>query len=145
MDKPLIYSVFALNGFVVALFLVIIFENSQSYNVNSNIGISYLIKYGYLPKTSNDNKIISTHSALRSFQKRFGLNATGQFDQSTISLMSRRRCGISDGIEGSSIQQRSGFQLYGSKWEKKKLTFDILSYTNQIDQNQVDAFGKSFV
>ena len=128
---------FILKSVPIAIFIIITFKTTLSRDFHVSVGTDYLIRYGYLPKTSNGNKLISIDSALRSFQKRFGLNATGQFDQSTITLMSRRRCGISDGIEGISIQPRNGFQLYGTKWVKKRLTYDILSYTNQIGKKKV--------
>ena len=129
---------FLLNSVTVAIIFVISFVNTQPRVIDLSAAKDYLVRYGYLPKTSNGNKLISIDSALKSFQKRFGLDATGQFDQSTIGVMSRRRCGISD--EDLSIQQRNGFQLYGTKWEKKKLTYDILSYTNQISKTKVNIF-----
>ena len=130
---------FLLNSVTVAIIFVISFVNTQPRVIDLSAAKDYLVRYGYLPKTSNGNKLISIDSALKSFQKRFGLDATGQFDQSTIGVMSRRRCGISD--EDLSIQQRNGFQLYGTKWEKKKLTYDILSYTNQISKTKVNIFS----
>ena len=131
-------QLFVLNSVTVAIIFVIGFENTQPRVIDLSAAKDYLVRYGYLPKTSNGNKLVSIDSALKSFQTRFGLDATGQFDQSTIGLMSRRRCGISD--EDISIQQRNGFQLYGIKWEKRRLTYDILSYTNQISKNKVDLF-----
>ena len=127
-----------LNSVTVTIIFVICFEYTQPRAIDLSAAKDYLVRYGYLPKTSNGNKLISVDSALKSFQKRFGLDATGQFDQSTIGLMSRRRCGISD--EDLSIQQRNGFQLYGTKWEKRRLTYDILSYTNQISKTTVNIF-----
>ena len=127
-----------LNSVTVTIIFVICFEYTQPRVIDLSAAKDHLVRYGYLPKTSNGNKLISIDSALKSYQKRFGLDATGQFDQSTLSLMSRRRCGISD--EDLSIQQRNGFQLYGVKWEKRRLTYDILSYTNQISKRRVSIF-----
>ena len=102
---------FLLNSVTVAIIFVICLENTQPRVMDLSTAKDYLVRYGYLPKTSNGNKLISIDSALKSFQNRFGLDSTGQLDQSTIGLMSRRRCGISD--EDRYIQQRNGFQLYG--------------------------------
>ena len=129
---------FLLNSVTVTTIFVICFQYTQPRVIDLSAAKDYLVRYGYLPKTSNGNKLISIDSALKSFQKRFGLDTTGQFDQSTLGLMSRRRCGISD--EDLSIQQRNGFQLYGTKWEKRRLTYDILSYTNQISKTTVNIF-----
>ena len=129
---------FLLNSVTVTIIFATCIEYTQPRVIDLSAAKDYLVRYGYLPKTSNGNKLISIDSALKSYQKRFGLDATGQFDQSTLGLMSRRRCGISD--EDLSIQQRNGFQLYGTKWEKRRLTYDILSYTNQISKRKVSTF-----
>ena len=133
---------FLLNSVTVAIIFVICLENTQPRVIDLSAAKDYLVRYGYLPKTSNGNKLISIDSALKSFQKRFGLDATGQFDQSTIGVMSRRRCGISD--EDLSIQQTNVFMnfnvMHGIKWEKRHLTYDILSYTNQISKTKVNIF-----
>ena len=127
---------FLLNSVTVTTIFVICFQYTQPRVIDLSAAKDYLVRYGYLPRTSNGNKLISIDSAIKSFQKRFGLDVTGHLDQSTIGLMSRRRCGISD--EDLSIHQRNGFQLYGIKWEKKTLTYDILSYTNQISKRKVN-------
>ena len=132
---------FLLNSVTVAIIFVICFENTQPRVIDLSAAKDYLVRYGYLPKTSNGNKLISIDSALKSFQKRFVLDATGQFDQSTIGLMSRRRCGISD----EDVSIHNGFiqfsiQLHTIKWEKRSLTYDILSYTNQISKRKVSLF-----
>ena len=135
--KPL----FQLNSVTFAIIFVICFGNTQPRVIDLSAAKDYLVRYGYLPKTSNGNKLISIDSALKSFQKRFGLDATGQLDQSTIGLMSRRRCGISD--EDVSIQNgifHVSMKLNRTKWEKKSLKYDILSYTNQIDKRGVNLF-----
>ena len=133
---------FLLNSVTVTIIFVICVEYTQPRVIDLSAAKDYLVRYGYLPKTSNGNKLISIDSALKSFQKRFGLDATGQFDQGTIGVMSRRRCGISD--EDLSIQQTNVFMnfnvMHGIKWEKRHLAYDILSYTNQIDKREVNLF-----
>ena len=124
---------------VIAFIMLLIVTITPICNVvASTKGIKYLIRYGYLPKTPDSNKLVSTRSALISFQTQFGLSPTGVFDHSTINLMSRRRCGISNNPESGFLQNRDGFQLHGTKWDKRKLTYEILSYTNQYSQEQVD-------
>ena len=137
---------FLLNSVTVAIIFVICFEYTQSRAIDLRAAKDYLVRYGYLPKTLNGNELISKESAmsaLKSFQKRFGLDATGQLDQRTISLMSKRRCGIPD--EDVSIQQGNVWINFMElrneiKWEKTRLTYDILSYTNQIDRREVNLF-----
>ena len=135
-------SHFLLDSVTVTTIFVICFQYTQPRVIDLSAAKDYLVRYGYLPKTSNGNKLISIDSAIKSFQKRFGLDPTGQFDQSTIGLMSRRRCGISD--EDLSIQQTNVFMnfnvMHGIEWEKRHLTYDILSYRNQIDKREVNLF-----
>ena len=132
---------FLLNSVTVTMIFVICFEYTQPRVIDLSAAKDYLVRYGYLPKTSNGNKLISIDSALKSFQKRFGLDATGQLDQSTIGLMSRRRCGISD--EDVSIQNgifQVSMKVDRIKWEKRSLTYDVLSYRSQINKREVNLF-----
>ena len=105
--------------------------------VASSKGVDYLIRYGYLLKASRTNQLVSPRSALISFQNQFELSPTGNFDQNTIALMSRRRCGMPDQPSSGFLLKRSGFQLYGTKWKKNKLTYNVLSYTNQLRRKEV--------
>jgi hypothetical protein len=124
-------------GQIAFLFFAIEIIQPRCNVVASSKGVDYLIRYGYLLKDSGTNQLVSPRSALISFQTQFGLNPTGNFDQSTNALMSRRRCGMSDHPSSEFLFKRSGFQLYGTKWKKNKLTYNVLSYTNQLSRKEV--------
>ena len=122
---------------IAFLFFVIEIIKPRCNVAASSKGVDYLIRYGYLLKDSNSNALVSPRTALISFQNQFGLNPTGTFDQSTIALMSRRRCGMSDYHSSGFLFKRSGFQLYGTKWKRNKLTYKVVSYTNQLSRREV--------
>ncbi|NXO26866.1 MMP7 protein, partial [Cisticola juncidis] len=89
---------------------------------------------GYLDKffpvfTKTHN--ISIEERIKKMQTFFHLTVTGKLDKETEEIMTLPRCGLPDVAEYKTF---SGTP----KWEKKHLTYKILSYTSDLPKKKVD-------
>lgn len=64
---------------------------------------NYLRYFGYINSTSNftDDFDEALKYALKTYQKNFNLNATGELDSQTVQQIVRPRCGVPDIVNGS--------------------------------------------
>ncbi|KAL8106280.1 hypothetical protein AgCh_029899 [Apium graveolens] len=63
----------------------------------------YLQKFGYLDYQNFTNNFDeSLESALKTYQRNFNLNSTGELDETTLTLIQRPRCGVADIVNGTS-------------------------------------------
>lgn len=72
----------------------------------------YLSHFGYLPPPPPSSPFSDAfdqnlEAAIATYQRNFGLNATGALDPSTVSQMVAPRCGVADVINGTSTMARS--------------------------------------
>lgn len=72
----------------------------------------YLSHFGYLPPPPSSSPFSDAfdqdlEAAIATYQRNFGLNATGALDASTVSQMVAPRCGVADVINGTSTMARS--------------------------------------
>lgn len=60
--------------------------------------ISYLRQFGYLSASGAESQLTAEaiSSALKRFQRMFGLPETGVLDDETAALMAKPRCGVKD-------------------------------------------------
>ncbi|RCN48860.1 peptidoglycan binding domain protein [Ancylostoma caninum] len=65
---------------------------------SANFFVEYLRQFGYLPSGGAESQLTSdaVASALKRFQRMFGLPQTGKLDDATTKLMSKPRCGVKD-------------------------------------------------
>ncbi|KAL3271679.1 hypothetical protein HHI36_022152 [Cryptolaemus montrouzieri] len=113
------------------LLLIPFVSASADYDVQ--IVTQYLQTYGYL---THDNKTVSSigvggnsssfQEALIKFQDFFRIEATGELDNETITIMKKPRCGVKD--------YPQSFTLYDTKWKKNKLGWKFV-YGNQQDKS----------
>ncbi|KAJ8773725.1 hypothetical protein K2173_006375 [Erythroxylum novogranatense] len=64
----------------------------------------YFHHFGYIPENVanfTDNFDVQLESALKTYQKNFNLNVTGQLDEATVKQLVRPRCGNADIVNGS--------------------------------------------
>uniref|UniRef100_A0A7M4FDJ6 Matrix metallopeptidase 20 n=1 Tax=Crocodylus porosus TaxID=8502 RepID=A0A7M4FDJ6_CROPO len=68
---------------------------------------------------------------IREMQAFFGLQATGNLDYNTISVMKRPRCGVPD---------MANYRLFPGepKWKKNTLTYRVSKYTSSLSHAEVD-------
>ncbi|KAM3243778.1 hypothetical protein ACQJBY_055609 [Aegilops geniculata] len=71
----------------------------------------YLSHFGYLPEAPSSTPFSDAfdadlEAAIATYQRNFGLNATGFLDPSTVSQMVAPRCGVADVINGTSTMDR---------------------------------------
>ncbi|PIO61450.1 peptidoglycan binding domain protein, partial [Teladorsagia circumcincta] len=60
--------------------------------------VSYLRQFGYLTTSGAESQLTTEaiSSALKRFQRMFGLPQTGVMDERTAALMAKPRCGVKD-------------------------------------------------
>merc|ERR1712215_106095 len=141
--------------------LVFIFPLLSLVCTESEIALKYLEKFGYIAKTTpteDDTPVdspatgagdtpqkspgkghrVSVEEAVKNFQEFAGLAATGELDDETITLMSLPRCGVKDVIAPSSGNS-SKYQVQGSRWQKRSLSYRVTRYSQKMTRVQVDA------
>lgn len=79
---------------------------------------SYLSRFGYLPTPPSSSPFSDAfdedlESAIATYQRHFGLNATGELDPSTVSQMVAPRCGVADVINGTTTMARNASLGHG--------------------------------
>ncbi|TVU28457.1 hypothetical protein EJB05_19974, partial [Eragrostis curvula] len=72
----------------------------------------YLSRFGYLPPPPSSSPFSdafdeSLEEAIATYQRNFGLNATGVLDPSTVAQMVAPRCGVADVVNGTSTMGRN--------------------------------------
>ncbi|XP_062856831.1 matrix metalloproteinase-15 [Trichomycterus rosablanca] len=134
---------------VLALNGVGIFAEEDEFNVET-----WLRRYGYLSQASKQMstmqsaKIMST--AIKTMQRFYGLEVTGQTDPVTLKAMRRPRCGVSDLFEVTSDEhaRRKRYALHSKtsrKWNKVRLTYSIQNHSPRVGQQQsYEAIRKAF-
>ncbi|WKX99638.1 hypothetical protein Q1695_014485 [Nippostrongylus brasiliensis] len=60
--------------------------------------INYLRQFGYLSTSGAESQLTTEAitTALKRFQRMFGLPQTGVLDEQTVALMEKPRCGVKD-------------------------------------------------
>ncbi|CAJ0599276.1 unnamed protein product [Cylicocyclus nassatus] len=83
--------------------------------------VDYLKQFGYLPSSGAESQLTSdaVSDALKRFQRMFGLPQTGEMDEATSNLMSKKRCGVKD-VQRTLRVKRS---LPHPRWKSNKFTF----------------------
>ncbi|KAJ6648586.1 Matrix metalloproteinase-2, partial [Pseudolycoriella hygida] len=104
---------------------------------------SYLMNFGYLPKSDIETGNLRTEtqlfSAIRSLQRFGNIPETGVIDEATLKLMKRPRCGQPDFPSGTDFSTRTDFSadnrirrrnhrqkryvIQGPKWPNTNLTW----------------------
>lgn len=110
-----------------------VFELAKLNDQNDNVSKlqHYLEHYGYFKNLQSPEHGLfekSTQEAVLLFQRKQGLEPTGEVDEPTLRLMNTPRCGVSDFPE---------FAPEGRRWEKNNLTYGFLNFTNDLSQNDV--------
>jgi len=104
------------------VFLLVTLVTSQ--DTDTSDAVDYLKQFGYIPTSEDGTESIvdegALNEAVQDFQTFAGLDPTGELNTETIELMKTPRCGKEDKV--------ANFELQGSKWPKKFLTYRILSY-----------------
>ncbi|KAM7433592.1 the peptidase M10A [Porites harrisoni] len=99
---------------------------------DSQFAENYLRQYHYLSNTRSENHDSTT--AIKNFQKFFGLEQTGVLDDATLMQMRKPRCGVPDVDIGGERRKRYST---GSKWFKTDLKYyqefgDDMSHADQM-------------
>ncbi|KAF8729500.1 hypothetical protein HU200_017438 [Digitaria exilis] len=80
----------------------------------------YLSHFGYLPTPPSSSPFTDAfdhdlEAAIATYQRNFGLNATGVLDTSTVEQMVSPRCGVADVINGTSTMARRSRSSHGGR------------------------------
>jgi len=130
------------SSLLILLFLLVVEEALQ-----------YLRKYGYLSDvaaspspggaTSQPHQAFENLAeAVRLLQRFGGLPETGVVDGETEELMARPRCGVKDlnhqtRRDGNNTKRLGQYQLQGSKWHKKQLSWRVLQSSSKMTPKSV--------
>ncbi|XP_063416950.1 72 kDa type IV collagenase-like [Mytilus trossulus] len=104
----------------------------------------FFMRFGYMKnmntRTRHVNKAVDRKEAIRKFQQFNGMNITGELDQETIEKIKQPRCGVADFNE-SSRDRPLQFNAPGYKWSKRRITWKLTGFTNQLSNStQTSAF-----
>ncbi len=95
--------------------------------IDETLVAGHLQRLGYLEQSDVAG---ATHdgleSAVRSFQRRFGLAETGRADDATRTFMARPRCGVADPPVGARVFGA------GDAWQKQTLTWSIIEPSDKL-------------
>ncbi|KAL9970450.1 hypothetical protein ACROYT_G022826 [Oculina patagonica] len=104
---------------LAALLLVSFLAEVAICEDNQTMAMNFLNQFGYISRTRSGNHDVPT--AIKKFQEFFGLKVSGKLDDSTIGLMKKSRCGMSDPI-GENRRRR---YVTRGKWTKSHLTYYV--------------------
>lgn len=115
-------------------------------------GIDFLTKFGYLmnddPRTGTLRSQADLEKAIKMLQRYANLPETGKMDAATIAQMGKSRCGVADygNYNSDNTRRKKRYTLQGSSWKKTDLTYQIKSFTRDINsqETQRQIFKKSF-
>lgn len=102
----------------------------------------YLMKFGYLPQSDLETGSLRTEEslrdAIRDLQRFGGLEPTGDIDDATRRLLSRKRCGLPDKADDSFQRRFKRYTLQGQTWGYTNLTWSLQTkYPRGLDQGRV--------
>lgn len=98
----------------------------------------YLSNYNYISKSRSGNHDVST--ALKKFQKFFGLPVSGELDEETLYQMKKPRCGVPDVDDNGDRVRVKRYSTWG-KWRKRDLKY-YMTYGEDLshaDQSRIIA------
>ncbi|WOH13587.1 hypothetical protein DCAR_0833097 [Daucus carota subsp. sativus] len=117
----------------------------------------YLREFGYLNTENFTNDFDnSLESAIKTYQRNFNLNTTGELDEKTLTQIQRPRCGVADIVNGtstmnpgksksSSLHTVAHYSYFpGSpRWPQNTLTYSFAA-ENQLDDTVKSVFRSAF-
>ena len=101
----------------------------------------YLSDYHYLSPSRSGNHDIKT--ALKNFQKFFGLPVTGELDEETLYQMKKPRCGVPDVDENGRRLRIKRFSTWG-KWRKTDLKYYLSFGEDMSEADQARVMARAF-
>lgn len=95
-----------------------------------------MIQYGYINEPDPLSGRLRTKeelvSGIKLLQRYGGLKETGEFDNATLKLMAKDRCGVTDFSKSDSARRKRRYTLQGSKWRRKVGVWFNYKITNGI-------------
>ena len=101
----------------------------------------YLSDYHYLSPSRSGNHDVKT--ALKNFQKFFGLPLTGELDEETLYQMKKPRCGVPDVDENGGRLRIKRFSTWG-KWRKTDLKYYLSFGEDMSEADQARVMAQAF-
>ncbi|GIY24138.1 matrix metalloproteinase-2 [Caerostris extrusa] len=101
---------------------------------------TYLNQYGYLKPSPDGADNLRTEDklrdAIRLMQRYGGITPTGVLDSSTLELLNKKRCGMSDVSQRERVRR---YAVQGQQWPKKDLTWSIKLWPTSMSSDLVRA------
>ncbi|MEQ2244500.1 72 kDa type IV collagenase, partial [Ilyodon furcidens] len=112
------------------------FPGDDSPRTDKEVALHYLNKFYGCPQDRCNLMVLK--DTLKKMQKFFSLQETGEIDAKTVEIMKKPRCGVPDVANYNFFHRRP-------KWQKKDITYRILGYTPDLDEEVInDAFYRAF-
>ncbi|KAL9970692.1 hypothetical protein ACROYT_G023103 [Oculina patagonica] len=110
---------------------------------DEDFALKYLKDYNYISRLSRSGYQDMT-TAIKRFQKFFGLPETGRLDEETLYEMKKPRCGVPDvGYNGERMRVKR-YSTWHQKWRKTSLKY-YLSYGEDLSHSKQDRiFSQAF-
>ncbi|XP_077283513.1 stromelysin-3-like [Arctopsyche grandis] len=107
--------------------------------IPSNDQMKFMQRFGYLGGDPSSDFAAqyteeSVVKAISNIQKYGGLQQTGIFDNKTIELMKKPRCGVKDIVQGHRPKR---YVVAGRPWQKKELTYYIGNWNGDLGEQAV--------
>lgn len=130
--------------FHLVLFVTSVIIHGASCEEESTDGefaMKYLSDYHYLSPSRSGNHDVKT--ALKNFQKFFGLPLTGELDEETLYQMKKPRCGVPDVDENGGRLRIKRFSTWG-KWRKTDLKYYLSFGEDMSEADQARVMARAF-
>jgi hypothetical protein len=101
----------------------------------------FLISTGYLREENSSPEFDdNTADALRIYQQRYNLAATGVFDEATYRKTRTKRCGLRDNVPewmGRNDVKLQVYEIHGNPYGQTQITYRIANYPQALDSYRV--------
>ncbi|CAH3035727.1 unnamed protein product [Pocillopora meandrina] len=115
------------------------FEEEES---DEEFALNYLSSYNYLSKTRSGNHDQTT--AVKNFQKFFGLPVTGKLDEETMYEMKKPRCGNTDLNTNGQPHRQKRYSTSWDRWRKNNLKYYLSTGEDMSASDQARVIAKAF-
>jgi len=97
-------------------------------SIIGNNEVNYLSKFGYLPQSILETGALTTDhqlkNAIRNLQSFAGIPESGELDEETRGLMTKKRCGVHD-VSTGFRNRKKRYTLQGERWHSGNLSWSL--------------------
>lgn len=124
------------NCFLLLCFVICVINATSDSSLEQIV--DFLTRFGYLTNSQSHSELRSESELKKAIlrMQRFGnVSQTGVIDDATLSLLKRKRCGVSDGI--GNWNRRKRYALQGQAWATNNLTWSLQGKIKNIKREDI--------